>query len=79
MDLAPSPQLSLAARIVTPSPASGDTLTVSRRHLQPRLGYGSVEEPPVPHCDCDAKILTIGEGTSEILRYVIARQMGLTE
>ncbi len=27
----------------------------------------------------DAKILTIGEGASEILKYVIARQLGLTE
>ena len=39
----------------------------------------AVEESAVPRFYRDAKVLTIGEGTSEILKYVIARQMGLTE
>jgi alkylation response protein AidB-like acyl-CoA dehydrogenase len=42
-------------------------------------GYGYIEEYPVCRFYRDAKVLTIGEGTSEILRYVIARQMGLTD
>ncbi len=42
-------------------------------------GFGPFEEWAPPRFYRDAKILTIGEGTSEICKYVIARQMGLTE
>ena len=41
-------------------------------------GYGFMSETPVARFYRDAKILEIGEGTSEILRMVIARELGLT-
>lgn len=40
-------------------------------------GAGFIEETPVARFYRDAKILEIGEGTSEIQRLVIARQLGL--
>jgi short/branched chain acyl-CoA dehydrogenase len=46
--------------------------------MQVHGGYGYMEESTIPRFYRDAKILTIGEGTSEILKLVIARQMGLT-
>ena len=39
-------------------------------------GYGYIEEYPVCRMYRDAKILTIGEGTDEIQRMVIARGLG---
>ncbi len=45
--------------------------------MQVHGGYGYMEESGIPRFYRDAKILTIGEGTSEILKLVIARQMGL--
>jgi alkylation response protein AidB-like acyl-CoA dehydrogenase len=45
--------------------------------MQVHGGYGYIEESGVPRFYRDAKILTIGEGTSEVLKLVIARQMGL--
>jgi len=46
--------------------------------MQVHGGYGYMEESGIPRFYRDAKILTIGEGTSEILKLVIARQMGLS-
>jgi short/branched chain acyl-CoA dehydrogenase len=40
-------------------------------------GYGFMNETPVGRFYRDAKILEIGEGTSEIQRMIIARQLGL--
>ncbi|GAB3624118.1 acyl-CoA dehydrogenase family protein [Mariniluteicoccus endophyticus] len=40
-------------------------------------GYGFMEEYPVARFYRDAKILEIGEGTSEVQRMLIARGMGL--
>jgi short/branched chain acyl-CoA dehydrogenase len=40
-------------------------------------GYGFVEESPVARFYRDAKVLDIGEGTSEIQRVLIARSLGL--
>ncbi|MCU0311639.1 MAG: acyl-CoA dehydrogenase family protein [Acidimicrobiales bacterium] len=40
-------------------------------------GYGFIDETPVARFYRDAKILEIGEGTSEIQRLVIARALGL--
>ena len=40
-------------------------------------GYGLMEEYPVAKFYRDQKLLEIGEGTSEIQRIVIARQLGL--
>lgn len=59
--------------------ASELAVRAAEENLQIHGGFGYVEESAVPRFYRDAKILTIGEGTSEILKYVIARQMGLTE
>src|SRR5262249_19848915 len=45
--------------------------------MQVHGGYGYMEESAIPRFYRDAKILTIGEGTSEILKLVIARHLGL--
>jgi short-chain 2-methylacyl-CoA dehydrogenase len=39
-------------------------------------GYGYIEEYPVCRFYRDAKVLTIGEGTDEIMQMVIARELG---
>ena len=40
-------------------------------------GYGYIEEYPVCRFYRDAKVLTIGEGTDEVMQMVIARQLGM--
>ncbi len=45
--------------------------------LQVHGGFGYMEEAPIARFYRDAKILTIGEGTSEIQKIVIARGLGL--
>ncbi len=42
-------------------------------------GYGFVNDYPVARFYRDAKVLEIGEGTSEVQRMVIARQLGLDQ
>lgn len=59
--------------------ASELAVRAAEENLQIHGGFGYIEESPVPRFYRDAKVLTIGEGTSEVLKYVIARQMGLTE
>jgi short/branched chain acyl-CoA dehydrogenase len=49
----------------------------AREAIQVHGGYGYTEEFPVSRYYRDAKVLEIGEGTSEILRLVLARDMGL--
>lgn len=39
-------------------------------------GYGYILDTPVARFYCDAKVLEIGEGTNEIQRIVIARELG---
>ncbi len=59
--------------------ASEVAVRAAEENMQVHGGFGYIEESAVPRFYRDAKVLTIGEGTSEICRYVIARQMGLTD
>ncbi len=52
-------------------------VTATRVATQVFGGYGFVDETPVSRFYRDAKILEIGEGTSEIQRLVISRSLGL--
>jgi alkylation response protein AidB-like acyl-CoA dehydrogenase len=51
------------------------SVRVANEAIQIHGGYGYVKEYPVEKFYRDAKICTIGEGTSEIQRLVIARQL----
>jgi alkylation response protein AidB-like acyl-CoA dehydrogenase len=55
--------------------ASEVAVRVTDRAVQVHGGYGYVKEYPVERAYRDAKITTIGEGTSEIQRLVIARHI----
>jgi short-chain 2-methylacyl-CoA dehydrogenase len=57
--------------------ASEAAMTASREATQIFGGYGFIDETPVARFYRDAKILEIGEGTSEIQRLVISRELGL--
>jgi short/branched chain acyl-CoA dehydrogenase len=57
--------------------ASEAAVSATRTATQVFGGYGFMEEYPVARFYRDAKILEIGEGTSEIQRLVIARALGL--
>jgi alkylation response protein AidB-like acyl-CoA dehydrogenase len=57
--------------------ASETAVEVTREAIQVHGGYGYTEEFPVARAYRDAKVLEIGEGTSEVLRLVIARDLGL--
>jgi short/branched chain acyl-CoA dehydrogenase len=52
-------------------------VTATRIATQLFGGYGFIDETPVARFYRDAKILEIGEGTSEIQRLVISRELGL--
>ncbi|MCW2769962.1 MAG: acyl-CoA dehydrogenase [Aeromicrobium sp.] len=52
-------------------------VTATRIATQVFGGYGFMEEYPVARFYRDAKILEIGEGTSEVQRMLIARGLGL--
>jgi butyryl-CoA dehydrogenase len=52
-------------------------VTATRIATQVFGGYGFMEEYPVARFYRDAKILEIGEGTSEVQRILIARNLGL--
>lgn len=57
--------------------ASETAVDVARDAVQIHGGYGYIEEFPVCRHFRDSKILEIGEGTSEVMRILIARELGL--
>ncbi len=57
--------------------ASEAAMANAREASQVHGGYGFMNETPVGRMYRDAKILEIGEGTSEVQRMVIARSLGL--
>lgn len=57
--------------------ASENAVEVARDAVQIHGGYGYIEEFPVCRHFRDSKILEIGEGTSEVMRMIIARELGL--
>jgi len=57
--------------------ATESAVTATRIATQVFGGYGFMEEYPVARLYRDAKILEIGEGTSEVQRMLIARGLGL--
>jgi short-chain 2-methylacyl-CoA dehydrogenase len=57
---------------------SSDAAMVNAREATQIFGgYGFMNETPVGRFYRDAKVLEIGEGTSEVQRMLIARQLGL--
>jgi short-chain 2-methylacyl-CoA dehydrogenase len=58
--------------------ASGAAMDNARDATQIFGGYGYMNEFPVARFYRDAKVLEIGEGTSEVQRMIIARELGLT-
>jgi butyryl-CoA dehydrogenase len=57
--------------------SSDAAVTNAREATQIHGGYGFMNEFPVARHWRDAKILEIGEGTSEVQRMIIARELGL--
>jgi short-chain 2-methylacyl-CoA dehydrogenase len=57
--------------------ATEAAVSATRTATQVFGGYGFIDESPVSRFYRDAKILEIGEGTSEIQRLVIARSLSL--
>ncbi|MGH3186002.1 MAG: acyl-CoA dehydrogenase family protein [Streptosporangiaceae bacterium] len=77
-----------AARLVSGQPikkesaiakltASNAAMDNARAATQVFGGYGFMNESPVGRFYRDAKVLEIGEGTSEVQRMLIARELGL--
>jgi alkylation response protein AidB-like acyl-CoA dehydrogenase len=59
--------------------ASEVAVSAAREAVQVHGGYGYVEDFPVARFYRDAKVLEIGEGTSEIQRLLIARSLDLPD
>ena len=59
--------------------ASEIAVASAREAVQVHGGYGFMEESPVARYYRDSKVLEIGEGTSEIMRWILARDMDLPE
>jgi short/branched chain acyl-CoA dehydrogenase len=57
--------------------ASESAVTNAREATQVHGGYGFMNEFPVARYWRDSKVLEIGEGTSEVQRMIIARDLGL--
>ncbi len=73
---APSAEFKEAAAIAKLY-ATESAVTATRVATQVFGGYGFMEEYPVARFYRDAKVLEIGEGTSEVQRMLIARGLGL--
>jgi short/branched chain acyl-CoA dehydrogenase len=58
--------------------ASNAAMDNAREATQIFGGYGYMNEYPVARFYRDAKVLEIGEGTSQVQRMLIARELGLT-
>ena len=72
----PGPEVKRAASIAKLY-SSEAAVAAARTATQVFGGYGFMEEYPVARYYRDAKVLEIGEGTSEVQRLVIARSYGL--
>ena len=59
------------------NPETGDSIAPTRAATQIFGGYGFMNEHPVGRFYRDAKVLEIGEGTSEVQRMLIARELGI--
>jgi short-chain 2-methylacyl-CoA dehydrogenase len=59
--------------------ASEIAVDAAREAVQVHGGYGYMEDFPVARFYRDSKALEIGEGTSEIMRWIIARDLGLDD
>src|SRR6266568_1115982 len=57
--------------------ASETAVTSAREAVQVHGGYGFMEEFAVARVYRDSKVLEIGEGTSEVQRLILARDLGL--
>jgi short-chain 2-methylacyl-CoA dehydrogenase len=66
-----------AAASIAKLHSSEIAVTAAREAVQIHGGYGYVEEFPVARFYRDSKVLEIGEGTSEIQRMIIARDLGV--
>lgn len=56
--------------------ASEAAVRVAEDAVQVHGGYGFIRETPISRFYRDSKILTIAEGTSEVQRMIIARELG---
>ena len=59
--------------------ASNAAMDNARDATQIFGGYGFMNEFPVARFYRDAKVLEIGEGTSEVQRMIIARELGVPD
>ena len=73
----PGPQEFKQAAAVAKLYATESAVTATRIATQVFGGYGFMEEYAVARFYRDAKVLEIGEGTSEVQRMLIARGLGL--
>ena len=73
----PSTQAFKQAASIAKLYATESAVTATRIATQIFGGYGFMEEYPVVRFYRDAKVLEIGEGTSEVQRMLIARGLGL--
>jgi butyryl-CoA dehydrogenase len=76
-DTGPKPAELRQAASVAKLFSTESAVTATRIATQVFGGYGFMEEYPVARLYRDAKVLEIGEGTSEVQRMLIARGLGL--